>query len=44
MSFKFAPVLARALADRAVGRPPHQTGLDSVDRPRQLAADGQAKS
>jgi sarcosine oxidase len=38
MSFKFAPVVAPALADRALGRPPRQTGLDSVDRPRQLAA------
>jgi len=37
MSFKFAPLIARALADRAVGRPPRQTGLDSIDRPRQLA-------
>jgi len=38
MSFKFAPLIAQALADRAVGRPPRQTGLDSIDRPRQLAA------
>ena len=38
MSFKFAPLIARALADRAVGRPPRSTGLDSIDRPRQLAA------
>jgi sarcosine oxidase len=41
MSFKFGPVLARALADRALGRPIRQTGLDSVDRPRQAAADRQ---
>jgi sarcosine oxidase len=34
MSFKFAPLIARALADRAVGRPPRRTGLDSIDRPR----------
>lgn len=39
MSFKFGPVLARALADRALGRTPGPTGLTSVDRPRQLAAD-----
>jgi glycine/D-amino acid oxidase-like deaminating enzyme len=38
MSFKFAPLIARALADRAVGRPPRSTGLDSIDRPRQLTA------
>lgn len=34
MSFKFAPLIARALACRAVGRPRHPTGLDPVDRPR----------
>jgi sarcosine oxidase len=34
MSFKFAPLIAQVLADRAVGRPPRQTGLDSIDRPR----------
>jgi hypothetical protein len=39
MSFKFAPVLARALADRALGHPARQTGLESVDLPRQLAGD-----
>ncbi|HEV2887656.1 MAG TPA: FAD-dependent oxidoreductase [Jatrophihabitans sp.] len=44
MSFKFGPVLARALADRALGRLPRQTGLDSVDQPRQLAADRQGKA
>jgi hypothetical protein len=38
MSFKFAPLVARALADRALGRTPRRTGLDSVDRPRQFAA------
>lgn len=38
MSFKFAPLIARALADRAAGRPPRRTGLDSIDRPRQLTA------
>ncbi|MEO6504357.1 MAG: FAD-dependent oxidoreductase [Jatrophihabitantaceae bacterium] len=39
MSFKFAPVLARALADRALGRTPRQTGVASVDQPREFAAD-----
>jgi len=38
MSFKFAPLIARALADRAMGRPPRSTGLNWIDRPRQLAA------
>jgi glycine/D-amino acid oxidase-like deaminating enzyme len=38
MSFKFAPLVARVIADRALGRPPHRTGLDPVDRPRELAA------
>jgi glycine/D-amino acid oxidase-like deaminating enzyme len=38
MSFKLAPLIARALADRAVGRPPRPAGLDSIDRPRQFAA------
>jgi glycine/D-amino acid oxidase-like deaminating enzyme len=37
MSFKFAPVIARALADRAMGRPRQRTGLHSLDRPGQLA-------
>jgi glycine/D-amino acid oxidase-like deaminating enzyme len=41
MSFKFAPQIARAIADRAVGVPPRLTGLDSIDRPRQLAAVGE---
>lgn len=41
MSFKFAPQIARAIADRAVGAPPRPTGLDSVDRPRHLAAVGE---
>jgi glycine/D-amino acid oxidase-like deaminating enzyme len=44
MSFKFAPLIARALADRALGRPPRPSGLDSVDRPRQLAAAGELSS
>jgi glycine/D-amino acid oxidase-like deaminating enzyme len=35
MSFKFAPLIAQALADRAVGRTPRRTGLDSIDRPCQ---------
>jgi sarcosine oxidase len=38
LSFKFAPLIARALADRAVGRPPRRTGLEPVDHPRRLAA------
>lgn len=37
MSFKFAPMLARALADLALGREPVPTGLDSVDRPHRYA-------
>ncbi|MET9276261.1 FAD-dependent oxidoreductase [Kribbella sp. NPDC003557] len=41
MSFKFAPQIARAVADRAVGAPPRPVGLDSIDRPRQLAAVGE---
>jgi glycine/D-amino acid oxidase-like deaminating enzyme len=41
MSFKFAPQIAKAIADRAVGAPPRPTGLDSIDRPRQLAAVGE---
>ncbi|GAA1552567.1 FAD-dependent oxidoreductase [Kribbella sancticallisti] len=41
MSFKFAPRIARTIADRAVGTPPSPTGLDSIDRPRQLAAVGE---
>jgi len=34
MSFKFAPLIARALADRALGRQPRPTGIDQIDRPR----------
>jgi hypothetical protein len=30
--------VAAALADRALGRPHRTTGLDPLDRPRQLAA------
>lgn len=41
MSFKFAPQIARAIADRAVGATPRPIGLDSIDRPRQLAAVGE---
>jgi sarcosine oxidase len=33
MSFKFAPVLARTLADLALGRVPQPTGLVAVDQP-----------
>jgi sarcosine oxidase len=40
MSFKFAPPVARALADRALGRPPRPTGLDRVDRPYRPAMAG----
>jgi glycine/D-amino acid oxidase-like deaminating enzyme len=36
MSFKFAPLIARGIADRALGRPPHPTGLESIDLPREL--------
>lgn len=38
LSFKFAPVIAAALADRAMGRPPRRSGLDPVDRPRRFGA------
>jgi glycine/D-amino acid oxidase-like deaminating enzyme len=38
MSFKLAPLIASTIADRALGRPPRPTGLDSIDQPRQLAA------
>jgi glycine/D-amino acid oxidase-like deaminating enzyme len=38
MSFKFAPLIARALADRAVGRTARRTGLEPVDHPRPLTA------
>jgi glycine/D-amino acid oxidase-like deaminating enzyme len=41
MSFKFAPLIARAIADHALGRAPSPTGLDPIDRPRQLAAVGE---
>jgi glycine/D-amino acid oxidase-like deaminating enzyme len=37
MSFKFAPMIARALADRAGARLPRRTGLGPVDWPRELA-------
>jgi glycine/D-amino acid oxidase-like deaminating enzyme len=43
MSFKFAPVIARVLADRAMGRPVRRTGLDSLDRPRQLVPRAQTR-
>jgi len=33
MSFKFAPLIARALADRALGRQPRLTGIDPIDHP-----------
>jgi glycine/D-amino acid oxidase-like deaminating enzyme len=38
MSFKFAPLIACAIADRAMGRQARRTGLDHVDQPRQFAA------
>lgn len=38
MSFKFAPLIARTLADRSLDRPVRPSGLDPIDRPRQLAA------
>jgi sarcosine oxidase len=41
MSFKIAPLVAGALADRVLGRPPRHTGLDSIDRPWPL--DGRAR-
>lgn len=37
MSFKFAPLVARAVADGVLGRRPHPTGLDWLDRPREFA-------
>lgn len=37
MSFKFAPLVARGLADRALGRPARSTGIESIDQPRRLA-------
>jgi sarcosine oxidase len=37
MSFKIAPLVARALADRVLRRPPRPTGLDQIDRPRPFA-------
>ncbi|HEY2443345.1 MAG TPA: FAD-binding oxidoreductase [Streptosporangiaceae bacterium] len=43
MSFKFAPLIARTLADRATGRPPRPAGLAAVDRPRQFAAAAAAR-
>jgi glycine/D-amino acid oxidase-like deaminating enzyme len=38
MSFKIAPLVARALADRAIGRRPRRTGLAAVDHPMQFTA------
>jgi sarcosine oxidase len=38
-SFTFAPLVARALAERAIGRRPRPTGLEAVDHPRQTVAD-----
>ncbi|HEU4946139.1 MAG TPA: FAD-dependent oxidoreductase [Kribbella sp.] len=36
MSFKFAPLVAGAVADRVLARTPRRTGLDFIDRPRRL--------
>ena len=36
-SFKFAPLIARSLAARALGADPAPTGLDAVDHPRRGA-------
>jgi glycine/D-amino acid oxidase-like deaminating enzyme len=38
MSFKFAPLVARAIVDRALGRLPRRTGVQSIDQPRRFAA------
>jgi glycine/D-amino acid oxidase-like deaminating enzyme len=37
-SFKFAPLIARSLAGRALGTDPTPTGLDALDHPRRWAA------
>jgi sarcosine oxidase len=39
MSFKFAPLVARALADRAMARAAQRTGLNRVDHPRQVTRE-----
>jgi len=44
MSFKFAPLIARAIADRVAGQPPRPVGLEPIDHPRQLAATAAAVS
>jgi glycine/D-amino acid oxidase-like deaminating enzyme len=44
MSFKFAPLIARAIADRMAGQPPRPVGLEPIDHPRQLAATAAAVS
>lgn len=38
MSFKFAPLIARAIADRVAGQPPRPVGIEPIDHPRRLAA------
>ena len=38
MSFKFAPLIAKAIADHALDRVAVPTGLDPIDRPHRLAA------
>jgi glycine/D-amino acid oxidase-like deaminating enzyme len=40
MSFKFAPLIAAALADRTLGRPPRPAGLPAIDQPLRFAAQG----
>lgn len=42
MSFKFAPLIARSIADRALGRPVRETGLGPIDRPRPLSLAGES--
>jgi hypothetical protein len=38
MSFKFAPVIARAIAAHAMAQPARLTGLAAIDQPRLLTA------
>jgi sarcosine oxidase len=40
MSFKIAPLVARALADRAIGRRPQPVGLAAIDHPEQFPTAG----
>lgn len=43
-SFKFAPRIASAIADRVTGRPPRPVGFEPIDHPRQLTATAAAMS